>query len=109
MFSRLCLCTAQVSRFSRISRMRTSYSYITPFEIQCRIFIIIFLHDLKFEGFLQCRILLLLNLFQTRKEVYKLQIIYLSWINFREDLFSRGSIFARINFREWHFQIFRVD
>ena len=26
----LCLCTAQVSRFSRISRMRTSYSYITP-------------------------------------------------------------------------------
>ena len=23
---RLCLCTAQVSRFSRISRMRTSYS-----------------------------------------------------------------------------------
>ena len=34
---------------------------------------------------------------------------YLSWINFREDLFSRVSIFARINFREWHFQIFRVD
>ena len=57
--------------------MRTSYSYMTPFEIQCRIFII-FLHDLKFEGFLQCRILLLLNLFQTRKEVYKLQIIKLN-------------------------------
>ena len=28
--SELWLCTAQVSRFSRISRMRTSYSYITP-------------------------------------------------------------------------------
>ena len=57
---------------------RTSYSYITPFEIQCRIFIII-LHGLKFDGFLQCRILLLLlNLFQTRKEVYKLQIIWLN-------------------------------
>ena len=29
-YLRLCQCTAQVSRFSRISRMRTSYSYITP-------------------------------------------------------------------------------
>ena len=27
---RLCLCTVQVSRVSRISRMLTSYSYITP-------------------------------------------------------------------------------
>ena len=34
---------------------------------------------------------------------------YLSWINFRMYLFSRGLIFPWTNFREWHFQIFRVD
>ena len=33
---------------------------------------------------------------------------YLKRINFREDLFSRRLIFAWTNFRDWHFQIFRV-